>query len=51
MIEAAAEAAAGAITPPGDLHADEAYRRDVAATLTRRMLRTACARAGHAVDG
>jgi CO/xanthine dehydrogenase FAD-binding subunit len=51
VIEAAAEAAAGAITPPGDLHADEAYRRDVAATLTRRMLRTACARAGHTVDG
>jgi CO/xanthine dehydrogenase FAD-binding subunit len=51
MIEAAAEAAAGAITPSSDLHADDAYRRDVAATLTRRMLRIACERAGHAVDG
>jgi CO/xanthine dehydrogenase FAD-binding subunit len=51
MIEAAAEAAARAITPLSDLHADDAYRRDVAATLTRRMLRIACERAGHAVDG
>jgi carbon-monoxide dehydrogenase medium subunit len=51
VVEAAAEAAGGAITPPSDLHADEAYRRDVATTLTRRMLRTACERAGHAVDG
>jgi aerobic carbon-monoxide dehydrogenase medium subunit len=51
LIEAAAEAAAAAISPPSDLHADDAYRRDVAATLTRRMLRIACERAGHAVDG
>ncbi len=51
VIAAAAAAAANAIAPPADLHADEAYRRDVAATLTGRMLRTACARAGHAVDG
>ena len=45
-IEAAAEAVAKALPPATDLHADEAYRRDVAATLTRRMLRAACARAG-----
>ena len=45
-IEAAAEAVARNLPAAADLHADEAYRRDVAATLTRRMLRTACARAG-----
>jgi aerobic carbon-monoxide dehydrogenase medium subunit len=50
VIEAAAEAAAGSITPESDMHADAAYRRDVAATLTRRMLRKACARAGHPVN-
>jgi CO/xanthine dehydrogenase FAD-binding subunit len=49
-INAAAEAAAAELTPAGDLHADEAYRRDLAATLTRRVLRTACARAGHPLD-
>jgi carbon-monoxide dehydrogenase medium subunit len=48
-IEAAAEAAAGSVPPTADLHADAAYRRDLAATLTRRMLRTACARAGQAI--
>jgi carbon-monoxide dehydrogenase medium subunit len=48
-IEATAEAVADSITAAGDLHADEAYRRDVAATLTRRMLRVACARAGQAI--
>jgi CO/xanthine dehydrogenase FAD-binding subunit len=50
VIEAAAEAAAGSITPAADLHADEAYRRDVTATLTLRMLRAACARAGQVID-
>ena len=50
-IEEAAEAAAANVASAGDLHADEAYRRDVTATLVRRMLRTACARAGHAIDG
>jgi CO/xanthine dehydrogenase FAD-binding subunit len=45
-IEAAADAVAKTLPPAADLHADEAYRRDVAATLTRRMLRAACARAG-----
>ncbi len=48
-IEAAAEAVAGSIAGASDLHADEAYRRDVAATLTRRMLRAASARAGQPV--
>jgi CO/xanthine dehydrogenase FAD-binding subunit len=51
VIDAAAEAAASELTPAGDLHADEAYRRDLAATLTRRALRIACARAGHPLDG
>jgi CO/xanthine dehydrogenase FAD-binding subunit len=50
-IDAAAEAAAAGIASAADLHADEAYRRDVAATLTGRMLRIACARAGLALDG
>lgn len=50
-IAAAADAAADSLPPAADLHADEAYRRDVAATLTHRMLRTACARAGHAIEG
>ena len=49
-IDAAAAAAARNVMPEADLHADEAYRRDVTATLTRRMLRTACARAGRALD-
>jgi CO/xanthine dehydrogenase FAD-binding subunit len=51
MIDEAADAAASNVTSAGDLHADEAYRRDVTATLAQRMLRAACARAGHAVDG
>jgi CO/xanthine dehydrogenase FAD-binding subunit len=51
VIEEAAEAAAANVASAGDLHADEAYRRDVTGTLARRMLRTACARAGHAIDG
>lgn len=51
VIEAAAEAAAANLPPAGDLHADDAYRRDLAATLIQRMLRMACARAGHAVEG
>lgn len=51
VVDAAAEAAASELTPAGDLHADEAYRRDLAATLTKRTLRIACARAGHPLDG
>jgi CO/xanthine dehydrogenase FAD-binding subunit len=50
-IEAASLAAANNIPAAGDLHADEAYRRDVTATLTRRMLRAACGRAGLTIDG
>jgi CO/xanthine dehydrogenase FAD-binding subunit len=48
-VNAAAEAAARSMTAASDLHADEAYRRDVAATLTQRMLRVACARAGQTI--
>jgi CO/xanthine dehydrogenase FAD-binding subunit len=48
-INAAAEAAARGMTAADDLHADEAYRRDVAGTLTQRMLRIACARAGQTI--
>jgi CO/xanthine dehydrogenase FAD-binding subunit len=48
-INAAAEAAARSMTAVDDLHADEAYRRDVAGTLTQRMLRIACARAGQTI--
>ena len=50
-IEAAAAAAANNIPAAGDLHADEAYRHDVTATLTRQMLRAACGRAGLTIDG
>jgi carbon-monoxide dehydrogenase medium subunit len=50
VIEAAAQAAASNAMPADDLHADAAYRRDVTAALTRRMLRTACARGGQAID-
>jgi CO/xanthine dehydrogenase FAD-binding subunit len=46
---AAAEAVAKNLPPAADLHADETYRRDVAATLTRRMLRAACARTGASI--
>jgi CO/xanthine dehydrogenase FAD-binding subunit len=48
-IAAAAEAVAKNLAAASDLHADEAYRRDVAATLTHRMLRIACGRAGQAI--
>jgi CO/xanthine dehydrogenase FAD-binding subunit len=51
VVEEAAIAAADSATPAGDLHADEAYRRDVTATLARRMLHAACARGGHPIDG
>jgi hypothetical protein len=37
------------LTAADDLHADEVYRRDVAATLTQRMLRVAFGRAGQAM--
>ncbi len=45
-IERAAEAAAGAIDPHSDSHADTAYRRDAVAALTRRTLRCAAERCG-----
>jgi CO/xanthine dehydrogenase FAD-binding subunit len=48
-IDAAAEAVAKNLAAAADLHADEAYRRDVAATLTQRMLRVALSRAGQAI--
>ncbi len=51
LIEEASEAAADNIQAADDLHADEAYRRDVTSTLARRMLREACARAGLTIDG
>jgi len=51
VIEAAAEAAAKNLAAASDLQADEDYRRDLAATLTRRMLRAACTRAGLPLDG
>lgn len=51
VIDAAAEAAATELPAAGDLHADEAYRRDLAVTLTKRTLRIASARAGHPLDG
>jgi CO/xanthine dehydrogenase FAD-binding subunit len=50
-INEAAEAAADNVVSAGDLHADEAYRRDLTGTLSRRVLRTACARAGQSIDG
>jgi CO/xanthine dehydrogenase FAD-binding subunit len=51
LIDEASDAAANNIQAAGDLHADEAYRRDVTSTLARRMLREACARAGLTIDG
>ena len=43
-LDAAAEAARGAVDPPSDSHADAAYRRDAIGTLTRRTLRRAVSR-------
>ena len=45
-IEAAAEAVAAACDPHGDVHASAAYRRQLAAAMTRRALESARARAG-----
>ena len=45
-LERAAAAAAGAIDPHSDSHADAAYRRDAIAALTRRTVRSAAARCG-----
>lgn len=43
-LDAAAEAARGAVDPPSDSHADAAYRRDAIGTLTQRTLRRAVSR-------
>ena len=43
-LDAAAAAAAGAVDPHSDSHADAAYRRDAIAALTRRTVRRAAAR-------
>lgn len=45
-LDAAASAAAGAVDPHSDSHADAAYRRDAIATLTRRTVRLAAERCG-----
>ena len=46
--EAAQVAAHRDIDPPSDIHASAAYRRHLAAVLTKRALDTAVARAGSA---
>ena len=43
-LDRAAAAAAGAVDPHSDSHADAAYRRDAIAALTRRTLRRAAER-------
>ena len=45
-LDAAAAAAAGAVDPHSDSHADAAYRRDAVAALTRRTVRRAAERCG-----
>ena len=45
-LDAAAVAAAGAVDPHSDSHADAAYRRDAIAALTRRTVRRAAERCG-----
>jgi CO/xanthine dehydrogenase FAD-binding subunit len=45
LFAAAAEAAMTAVDPPSDLHADEAYRRDLVKVLAERVLATAAVRA------
>jgi CO/xanthine dehydrogenase FAD-binding subunit len=47
LFSAAGTAAMNAVDPPSDLHADEAYRRDLVKVLTERVLATAAARARH----
>jgi carbon-monoxide dehydrogenase medium subunit len=44
VIEAAAAAAAAEVNPPHDIHASEAYRRALVATMTERALARAAAR-------
>ncbi len=45
-LDSAAAAAAGAVDPHSDSHADAAYRRDAVAALTRRTVRRAAERCG-----
>jgi carbon-monoxide dehydrogenase medium subunit len=45
LFSAAGTAAMNAVDPPSDLHADEAYRRDLVKVLAERVLATAAARA------
>ena len=45
-LDRAAAAAAGAVDPHSDSHADAAYRRDAIAALTRRTVRRAAERCG-----
>jgi CO/xanthine dehydrogenase FAD-binding subunit len=45
LVAAAAEAATKAVDPTSDFHADADYRRDLAGTLTQRVLTSAIARA------
>ena len=45
-IDAALTAARQSVRPEADMHADAEYRRDVAATLTKRVIETALMRAG-----
>jgi len=47
VFSAAATAAMNAVAPPSDLHADEAYRRDLVKVLAERVLAAAAARARH----
>ena len=47
-ILAASESVRAEVDPPTDIHADAAYRRQLAAVLTRRALTTAIARASNA---
>jgi aerobic carbon-monoxide dehydrogenase medium subunit len=47
LFATAAAAAMKAVDPPSDLHADEAYRRDLVKVLAERVLATAAARARH----
>jgi CO/xanthine dehydrogenase FAD-binding subunit len=44
--EAAAQSAKQGIDPSNDIHATEEYRRSVAATLTKRALRSAVQKLG-----
>jgi len=51
LFDAAAQQAADDLDPPADLHGSAAYRKKVAATLVRRALRAAAARANREGGG